>query len=195
METLDSAWMMRIGRVVLLAAAAAMARPLPASAQISGDVAGGYLNVSGTMHGGFGQVTFDLGPRWSVFGQVDGSRGHDVGDDTTTFRDVGVIGGARRRWQPSPRVSPFWQVGVGALHSEGITDTVDIRGRPVHDTFTVNYLVLQSGGGVTVMMTPRVGMRAQLDLQFGIPDQSQFEGVSAFVRPSIGVVMRFGSRP
>ena len=195
METFDAAWMTRVGKVVLLAAVAVMARPLPASAQIEGDGAGGYLTVSGTMHGGFGQVTFDLGPRWSVFGQVDGSRGHDLGDDTTTFRDVGVTGGIRRRWRPSPKVSPFWQVGVGALHSEGITNTIDFRGRPVHDTFTVNYLALQSGGGVTVMMTPRVGMRAQLDLQFGFPDQSRIEGASAFVRPSIGVVMRFGSRP
>jgi len=106
-----------------------------------------------------------------------------------------VIGGVQRRWQSSPRVSPFWQVGVGALHSEGTTDTVDFRGRPVHDTFTVNYLALQPGAGLTVMMTPRVGMRAQLDLQIAVPDQSQWEGVSAFVRPSIGVVARLGSRP
>jgi len=58
-----------------LAVGAAMVGAVPASAQIAADVAGGYLNASAGMHGGFGQVSFDLGPQWSLFAQVDGSRG------------------------------------------------------------------------------------------------------------------------
>jgi hypothetical protein len=92
-------------------------------------------------------------------------------------------------------VSPFWQLGVGVLHSEGTLDTIDFRGRPIHDTFTMNYLAVQPGGGVTVMMTPRVGLRAQVDIQLAAPDQSQYEGASMFLRSSVGAVVRLGSRP
>ena len=195
MKPLSARWTGSKARLVVWAAAVTMVGVLPASAQIEVDVAAGYQNASGTMHGGFGQLSVDLGRRWGVFGQVDATSGHDPGDHTTTFRDVGVLGGVRYRWQPSPRVSPFWQLGAGVLHSKGTLDDFDFRGRPVHNTFTVNYLAIQPGGGVTVMMTPRVGVRAQFDLQLAIPDQSQFEGASAFLRPSIGAVVRFGSRP
>ncbi len=153
MKRLSARWTGPKGRLVVWAAAVTMVGVLPASAQIEEDVAAGYLNVSGTGHGGFGQLSVDMGRRWGVFGQVDATAAHDPGVDTTMYRDLGVLGGVRYRWQPSRRVSPFWQLGVGVLHSKITSDYVDFRGRPVHNTFTVNFQPIQPGGGVTVMMT------------------------------------------
>ena len=44
------------------------------------------------------------------------------------------------------------------------------------------------------MVTPRVGIRTQADLQLAIPNQSQYEGMTAFPRVTIGGVFRFGVR-
>ena len=195
MKVLKQLWTRSARRLVTLAAAMTMVGGVPARAQSGVDVAAGYLNAGGTMHGGFGQVSVDLGRHWSIFGQIDATRGRELGDETATFRDVAVLGGVRHRWQPTPRVSPFWQVSLGVLHSEGTADYVNILGRHVHETFTVNYRAIQPGGGVTVMVTPRVGLRGQLDVLLAIPDQSRFEGGSAFVRPAIGGVVRFGAGP
>jgi hypothetical protein len=42
------------------------------------------------------------------------------------------------------------------------------------------------------MMTPRVGLRMQTDLQFAVPDQSEYEGMTVFPRVTIGAVFRLG---
>jgi hypothetical protein len=65
--------------------------------------------------------------------------------------------------------------------------------RVTEPELTIDYLALQPGGGVTMMLTPRLGFRAQADLQFGIPDQSEWEGISGFPRVTIGGVVRLGS--
>jgi hypothetical protein len=70
-------------------------------------------------------VSVDLGRHWSIFGQIDATRGRELGDETATLRDVAVL----------------------------------------------------------------------LDVLLAIPDQSRFEGGSAFVRPAIGGVVRFGAGP
>lgn len=57
---------------------------------------------------------------------------------------------------------------------------------------TVDYVAIQPGVGFTVMVTPRVGLRMQTDLQFAIPDQSEYEGLSIFPRVTVGVVVRLG---
>ena len=92
MKRLSARWTGPKGRLVVWAAAVTMVGVLPASAQIEEDVAAGYLNVSGTGHGGFGQLSVDMGRRWGVFGQVDATPAHDPGVDTTTYRDLGVLG-------------------------------------------------------------------------------------------------------
>jgi len=39
-----------------------------------------------------------------------------------------------------------------------------------------------------------VGFKMQTDLQFGIPDQSEYEGFSVFPRVTVGAVFRLGGR-
>ena len=55
----------------------------------------------------------------------------------------------------------------------------------------VNFAI-QPGVGFTVILTPRVGLRMQTDLQFAIPDQSEYEGLSIFPRVTVGAVVRLG---
>jgi hypothetical protein len=93
-------------------------------------------------------------------------------------------------------VSPFWQVLAGGLRSVAEDYDVDYCcdfDRRYQEGFTVNYLALQPGGGITVMVSPRFGIRSQADVQFAIPDQSQFEGMSMFPRVVAGGVIRLGS--
>ena len=95
----------------------------------------------------------------------------------------------------TPRVSPFWQVLAGGLHSKAGDYYVDYccnLGRRLEPGYTIDYLALQPGGGVTIMLTPRIGVRAQADFQVAIPDQSKWEGISIFPRVVMGGVIRLG---
>jgi hypothetical protein len=59
----------------------------------------------------------------------------------------------------------------------------------------VNYWALQPGGGVTMMLTPRVGLRAQADLQLAGTNSDLFEpgeGYSIFPRVAVGALIRLG---
>ena len=156
------------------------------------DVSAGYLNVNGSMHGWNVQLTAPVSSRWSLIAELDGSRGHDPGSDDYTYRDFAFLGGVRFGWQPTPRISPFWQVLAGGLNSKAAGGYCTITGRCVRDEFSVNYFALQPGGGVTVMVTPRFGIRAQADMQLAIPDQSQYEGMTMFPRVVTGAVIRLG---
>lgn len=84
---------------------------------------------------------------------------------------------------------------AGGLHSEAPEYYVDYccnLGRRLEPGYTINYLVIQPGGGVTYMVTPRFGMRAQADLQLAIPDQREWEGYALFPRVVAGGVIRLG---
>ena len=58
--------------------------------------------------------------------------------------------------------------------------------------YTVYYFAIQPGGGVTVMLTPRVGIRTHVDLHIAVPNQAEYQGFSIFPRVLVGGVFRFG---
>lgn len=161
------------------------------------DVSGGYLTVMGSMHGGNAQVDAELNRRWSLVGEFDWSRGRDCAGCDPIFTDLAGLVGARFRWLRDGRVSPFWQVLAGGLQSTAGDYEVEYccgRGRRLEEGFTVSYVAIQPGAGVTAMITRRVGVSAQVDMQLAIPDQNEYEGMSIFPRVVTGVVIRLGGR-
>lgn len=152
------------------------------------DVSVGVLTVNGTMFGVNVQVTKPLSGNWSLVGEVDWSRGSDPGDDSYIFQDVAGLGGFRYNFRPARTVSPFWQIMAGGLTSKGVGSWCTVSGRCSADSFRMNYLALQPGGGVTAMLTPRFGVRAQFDVQFAVG----YEHVGVFPRAAIGAVIALG---
>lgn len=188
--------MVRVFGIVAMTGLAAAVSPASAQNVQQVDLSAGYLNVNGSMHGVNAQVSAQISRRWSLVGEFDRSSGQDCQGCDPTYHDLAGLGGVRFAWHPSRRIEPFWQVLVGGLHS--VADGYYAQyccglGRQYEEGFTVNYLALQPGGGVTVMVTPRFGIRAQADFQFAIPDQSQWEGMSTFPRVVAGGVIRLGS--
>lgn len=186
-------WFLTMGSIATIGV---MAVASPASAQDARqtDVSTGYLNV-GSMNGWYVQLSAPMTRRWSLIGQVDRSDGPDCSGCDPDYHDVTGLGGIRFAWQPNDRVSPFWQVLAGGLNSRADGYYAEYCcgiGRQYQPELTVNYFALQPGGGMTVMVTPRFGIRVQGDLQFAIPDQSQWEGVSIFPRFVAGGVIRLG---
>jgi hypothetical protein len=153
------------------------------------------------MHGWYAQLSTEVTPRFGLVAQVDGSYGPDEPGEEPDYRDHAFLGGARFTYALTPRVAVFWQGLAGVLHSvaeaystayERLDGTVvEIR----NDELTINYLALQPGGGATFMFTPRVGIRGHFDLQFAIPDQGAWEGISIFPRVAVGGVFRLGGGP
>ena len=145
----------------------------PVWAQGAGlDVAAGYLNVAGGMHGVNAQVTAPLTRRWSAVGEFDWSSGFDCRGCEPRHRDIGVLAGVRYNWSPTPRVQPFWQLMAGGLRSssdEYFLEYCCNLGRRLQPAAMVGYLALQPGGGVTVMATPRIGFRAQAERSWRFP--------------------------
>lgn len=169
----------------------------PASAQTTRqiDVSGGYLNVMGSMHGGNAQVDVELSRRWSFVGEFDWSRGRDCTGCDPAYTDVAGLVGARFRWLRDGRISPFLQVLAGKLQSTAGDYQVELccgLGGRMEEGFTMGYVALQSAGGMTAMITRRVGVIAQVDVQFAIPDDSQYYGMSIFPRVVTGAVIRLG---
>ena len=173
-----------------LAAATAFAQDVSQA-----DVAVGYVNIGGTMKGVNVQATFPLTEHWNLVGEFNRASGADCSGCDPEFRDTSILAGVRYSWHPTPRVSPFWQVLAGGLHSkadEYYEDYCCGLGRRLQPGYTIDHFALQPGGGVTVMVTPRFGMRTQADLQVAIPDQSKWEGISIFPRVVVGGVIRLG---
>ena len=177
-----------------VATLALIAAPAFAQTDRAVEVSAGYLNVGGHMHGWSLQVSKDLTSRFAVLFEVDRSRGADCSGCEPIYRDLGVLGGVRYTWRRHSRFEPSWQVLAGMLHSTSEPYYAElIFGPPYYEEgYTINYLALQPGAGFTVMMTPRVGLRMQTDLQFAIPDQSEYEGFSVFPRVTLGAVFRLG---
>ena len=174
--------------VLVLASTSAFAqdeRPL--------EVAGGYLSV-GMMHGWSGEVSKAITPHLAVLFEVDRSTGTDCVGCQPLYHDLGALGGVRYNWLRGGRFSPSMQVLAGMLHSKSDPYYADlIFGPPYYEEGeTVDYFAIQPGVGFTVMVTPRVGLRMQTDLQFAIPDQSEYEGLSIFPRVTVGAVVRLG---
>ena len=162
------------------------------------ELGGGFLNVMGTMNGGNAQVGLRLNDRWTLVGEVNAAKGRDCRDCDQLFKDVSALAGVRANWRPRRQVTLFTQILVGGLHSEAegyAWETTFANNRVVRgyeEGFTVNYLAVQPGVGATIMMTPRVGLRLQTDIQLAIPDQSEYEGYSLFPRTTVGGVARLG---
>ena len=135
-----------------------------------------------------------LTPHVAVLFEVDRSTGADCGGCEPVYHDLGVLGGVRFNWLRDRRVTPSVQLLAGMLHSRSDPYYADlIFGPPYYEeSETVNYFAIQPGAGFTVMVTPRVGLRMQTDLQFAIPDQSEYEGFSIFPRVTVGAVVRLG---
>ena len=148
------------------------------------------------MLGGSIQLTVPVAERWNIVGEFDVARGRDCSGCEPAYRDFAGLGGVRYVWRPSVRFTPFWQVLAGGLRSTASDYYADYccgLERRLQQGFTVDYFALQPGGGVTTMISPRLGIRAQADVLFAIPDQSKWEGVSIFPRVVVGAVIRLAA--
>lgn len=188
-----------ISGIVATISVTVAASPASAQAVRQVDLSAGYLNVQESMHGVNVHASTGITRRWSLVGEFDGSNGEDpecsVGCGPN-YRDVALLGGVRFAWHPTVRISPFWQVLGGGLHSTAADYYVDYccgLGRRYQPRYTMNYLALQPGGGITIMLTPRFGIRAQTDVQWAVT--SKFGGGgSIFPRVVAGGVVRLWDR-
>src|SRR5262245_37678740 len=180
--------------VMMTLAVVLISMPALAQSERPLDLSASYLTVGGTMHGWSADVSQAITPRVGVVLEVNRSIGADCAGCEPVYRDLSVLGGVRFNWLRDKRVSPSFQVLAGALHSKSDPYYADlIFGPPYYEeSETVKYLALQPGVGVTFMVTPRVGFKMQTDLQFAIPDQSEYEGISVFPRVTVGAVFRLG---
>lgn len=135
-------------------------------------VKAGYLGYDYSVHGWNAQLSAQRTQRWTLVGEFGYER------ENPNRRGWAGLGGGRFGWRPATRVSPFWQILVGGLHETGAGYRKE----------TMNSLVVQPGGGMNVMVTPRFGMRIQADLRFGLSGE-----VSGLSRVLAGGVMRFGN--
>jgi hypothetical protein len=172
----------------------------PALAQESRqtDVTVGYLRVS-CMNGVNTQFASERTRRLALVGEFNAAFGPDCGESEPRYRDFGILGGVRVSWYPGTRTTVFVQGLGGVLHSTAGAYSWEYESsagglvQVTEPELTIDYLALQPGAGVTMMLTPRLGLRAQADLQFAIPDQSEWEGVAGFPRATMGAVVRLGS--
>ena len=69
------------------------------------EVAGGYLNVGGTMHGWSANVSKAITPHLAVLFEVDRSTGADCAGCEPVYHDLGMLGGVRVNWLRGGRFS------------------------------------------------------------------------------------------
>ena len=159
------------------------------------EVSIGYLNVGGTMHGSNVQVFKSISTHVGLVGEFDWSKGRDCSDCDPVYRDMAGLGGLRFTWFDNRRVSPFSQVLFGGLHSTSAGYYAEYccgLGRRYQSGYTIDYAAIQPGAGVTIRVSRRLAIRAHTDIQFAIPDQNQWEGISIFPRTVAAAVIRLG---
>lgn len=125
----------------------------------------------------------------SVVGQAHRATGSGDGYFSTIgWTDLFVGGGLRVSGRPSKFVEPYGQMLVGSYRVTTAEVARPSRfGVGISQTYTDQYMAVVAGGGVTVMATPRVGLRAGADLQF-VPD------ALPTARLVLGAVVRVGRR-
>jgi len=163
------------------------------------DVSVGYLRP-GCMNGLNAQFSSEQTPRLGAVAEFNMAVGTDCSAEGAPprYKDFAILGGLRVSWYPSAKTTVFVQALGGFLHSTAGAYTTHYQASDgstksyANPALTIDYLALQPGGGVTLMFTPRFGVRAQADLQYAIPDQSQWEGISIFPRVAAGGVVRLG---
>jgi len=182
----------------------AAAMPIAAQEATSGkaprqvDVGVGYVRQA-CMNGMQATVTSPWKGRVAVEGEFAATFGPDCGSSRPRYRDFLFQGGVRWTWHAGPRTSVYVRTLAGLLHSTAgayqwsyrslVSGTNVIVGEP---DFTLDYFALTAGGGLTTMFTPRYGLYAQVDSLTGIPNQSDWEGVSGFGRASAGLLVAAG---
>lgn len=166
-------WRLVVGFVASLGFAIAIE---PASAQhlwstevAVANVTAGYLGYDYSVQGWNVQFGAQRTRRWTLVGEFDAEREH------LNHRGWAGLGGGRFGWRPAPRVSPFFQILAGGQFETGVGDRQD----------TISSLAIQPGVGMTVRITPRLGVRIQSDLRFGLSSD-----VSGLSRIAVGGVFR-----
>ena len=135
-------------------------------------VTAGYLGYDYSVQGWNVQLSAQRTRRWTLVGEFGYER------ENPNRRGWAGLGGGRFGRRLATRVSPFWQILVGGLHETGVGYRKE----------TINSLAVQPGGGMTLTVTPRFGVRIQADLRFGI-----YGEVSGLSRVVAGGVMRLGN--
>src|SRR5262245_798083 len=176
------------------------AQPAAAQTALRVDASAGYLSV-GSMSGWYAQVSAPTSAGFSLVGQFDVSNGPECARCRPDYHDKALLFGARFGGSRA-RISPFVQVLGGVLQSKRDSyyyDTVVgydpaskqwIEGKQYSGEYQYDYMVLQPGAGLMLMLTQHVGIRAGGDFQFAFHE----EGVSMFPRLVAGGVIRFGTR-
>ena len=121
------------------------------------------------LFGAVGSLDYRLSRRWSAVGTITHTTGSSEGIFSTwSWTDTFGGGGIRFSGRPWPRVEPFVHGLIGALRTAGL-EQPDFR-LPrgfvfVDGSYTETVAAVVAGGGVSLYATPRVGIRAGLDLQ------------------------------
>lgn len=188
---------------------------VPAFAQESvglGEISAGYMFVrdtSGTVPGSIHDLNFPAGwyvsggvnpTRWLGFiGEVSGSHRNNMDfmydhDGYSTDAQIYAFLGGPRFFHKGGRLAPFGQVLVGAARTRmNTTYSGTFVSGPVVTTETD--FAIQPGGGLTVYLTDRVGIRAEGDyrslIHFVAGEENVYKNHFRFVT---GVVWEFGGR-
>lgn len=196
-------WVTCIATVIAVSVSAPIA-----TAQTKGQVElfGGYAHLLDyrSLQGGSVQVSAGLSPQWAAVLDLDAEYRnvwYDYGKfhivDAGHFRELHLAGlvGFRRTIGRPARLSGYWQALAGGLQ-EKLYDVCNSGGngrpcRPAEDS-SQGYFVIQPGLGVTAIVTPRFGIRAQGDLRVGAPDGRNYEYPFGWYRTVAGGFIRFG---
>jgi hypothetical protein len=176
------------------------ALPDPAAAQdepkveLSGgwNYFGARINANETWHhlgrGWYADVAGNLTSTWAVVGQVSGyyTTITEPGEFDTDFEAHPFLFGVRAKAAARDGATPFVQFLAGATHLK--TQQVDVRGSETSLTF-------QAGGGVTLNLGARTGIRVSGDYVRIIgKDDGDVTGADAIHGPrlAIGFVVGLG---
>jgi hypothetical protein len=167
------------------------------------DVSAGYAMAHDTTHqrtfpaGWYGSAAVNPAQWFGIAGEVSGTysgteefafaEGHD-----TISRRVYTVMAGPRFFQKVGRIVPFGQflAGVAVEHE---SSTSVWQGRAHSGTLTWNRFAIQPGAGVTVLMTERVGIRAQADYRCVMDFEDEAEYINAF-RFAAGFTLHWGGQ-
>jgi len=175
-----------------------VATALPARAQTALiELSGGYnfLRLPGAAlpdenlpAGWYADVAANVTDMFAAVGQVDGNyQSREFTGDFAGSMNTSVhrfMGGVRVHVRTNPRVVPFGQVLVGAMHVR--------RAFAPYALDTETDAALQAGGGVN-LMSRNIGVRVGLDYMRVFGGYDLIPGVNGF-RFAAGVVYGFGRR-
>jgi hypothetical protein len=189
----------RVSVITLVTAITFAAAASTASAQIDRqvDLSAGYLNVSGSMHGGTLQTSIEMAPGRSFVGEFNAAYGSYLCTACVDYLHLGGLVGFRFASNRTARYSTFWQVLAGGLHERVDDYYVDYCcGLPsrLQEGPTHGYFVFQPGIGMTAKVTSRFGIRAQADFQIAMPNGDNTEHPSPFPRAVVGAVIQLGKK-